>query len=43
MKRTILITGATAGIGKACAEIFAAHGDGLILTGRRAERLESLA
>ncbi|MFK7924130.1 MAG: SDR family NAD(P)-dependent oxidoreductase [Bacteroidia bacterium] len=43
MKRTVLITGATAGIGKACAEIFAAHGDRLILTGRRAERLESLA
>ncbi|MEM6348550.1 MAG: SDR family NAD(P)-dependent oxidoreductase [Bacteroidota bacterium] len=43
MKRTVLITGATAGIGKACAEIFAAHGDRLILTGRRAERLASLA
>lgn len=39
---TILITGATSGIGKACAEAFASPGQKLILTGRRADRLESL-
>lgn len=43
MNRTILITGATAGIGEACAIAFAEAGDRLILTGRRAERLEALA
>lgn len=42
MKRIILITGATSGIGKACAKIFAANGDNLIITGRRKERLEGL-
>lgn len=38
----VLITGATAGIGKSTAEIFAKNGHELILTGRRKERLESL-
>jgi NADP-dependent 3-hydroxy acid dehydrogenase YdfG len=42
MAKTILITGATSGFGKACAEYFAAQGWQLILTGRRAERLEQL-
>lgn len=42
MKKTILITGATAGIGKATAKIYAKNGWNLILTGRRAERLEEL-
>ncbi len=37
-----LITGATSGIGKACAEILASNGYKLILVGRRTERLESL-
>lgn len=37
-----LITGATAGIGKATAQEFAAHGYNLILTGRRQERLLEL-
>lgn len=39
MKKTVLITGATAGIGKACAEKFAAGNFDLIITGRREERL----
>jgi NADP-dependent 3-hydroxy acid dehydrogenase YdfG len=40
--RTILITGATSGFGAACAKRFAAEGWQLILTGRRAARLEQL-
>ncbi len=40
MKRTVCITGATSGIGKACAYLFASKGNNLILTGRRKERLE---
>lgn len=43
MSKTILITGATAGIGAATAELFAKAGHRLILTGRRAERLTELA
>ena len=39
----ILITGATSGFGKAMAEKFAAEGHNLIITGRRADRLETLA
>ncbi|MDP4185204.1 MAG: SDR family oxidoreductase [Bacteroidota bacterium] len=42
MEKTVLITGATAGIGQACAKIFAENKYKLILTGRRSERLESL-
>lgn len=42
MKKTIFITGATSGIGEACARLFAASGHRLILLGRRAERLEQL-
>ena len=42
MSRTIFITGATSGIGKACAEIFAKNGDRLIVNGRRREKLEQL-
>lgn len=38
----ILITGASAGFGKACAEKFAQGGYDLIITGRRKERLETL-
>ena len=34
MKKTVLITGATSGIGLGCARKFAANGDRLILTGR---------
>lgn len=40
--KTVFITGATAGFGEACAEIFAKHGYRLILNGRRAERLQAL-
>ena len=43
MKKIILITGATAGFGEACAKVFAAEGHSLILTGRRTERLAKLA
>ena len=39
MNKTVLITGATSGIGKACAEKFAAAGFNVIITGRRNERL----
>lgn len=37
-----LITGATAGIGRATAELFAESGANLVITGRRQERLVSL-
>ncbi len=37
--KLVLITGATSGIGRATAEIFARNGYRLILTGRRVERL----
>lgn len=36
----VLITGATSGFGEACAKKFAANGYDLIITGRRAERLQ---
>lgn len=37
-----LITGATAGFGEACAERFAKEGYHLVITGRRAERLQEV-
>ena len=43
MNKTVLITGATSGIGLACAQKFAANGDKLILTGRNAQRLSEIS
>ena len=42
MQKTVLITGATSGIGLGCARKFAENGDRLILTGRNAEKLEAI-
>ncbi len=42
MSKIVLITGATAGIGQACAGLFAAQKYNLILTGRREDRLTEL-
>lgn len=41
--RTVLITGATAGIGASCARAFAKQGARIVATGRRVERLDALA
>jgi len=43
MNRTILITGATSGFGKAIAEKFASEKWNCIITGRRKEKLDELA
>ncbi len=42
MKKTAFITGATSGIGKSTAILFALKGINLVLCGRREERLEAL-
>ena len=42
MNKTVLITGATSGIGLGCARKFADNGDKLILTGRNEHRLAEI-
>ena len=42
MSKIVCVTGATSGIGRATAEIFAKNGYNLILTGRRKELLEKI-
>ena len=42
MNKTVLITGATSGIGLGCARKFAQNGDRLILTGRNEQRLKEI-
>ncbi|CAG1001006.1 SDR family oxidoreductase [Geobacter sp.] len=42
MNRTVFITGASAGFGAACARLYAAQGDRLVLAARREEPLQAL-
>lgn len=41
--KVAVITGASAGIGQACAEIYAEHGFSLVIGARRSDKLEALA
>lgn len=43
MGKIVFITGATSGFGKAAAKLFAKNGNHLIITGRRADRLEKFS
>ena len=40
--KTVLITGASSGIGKACAEIYAKNGANIVITARRKDRLATV-
>ena len=40
--KTVFISGATSGIGEACAQVFAFNGYQIIISGRRKERLQNL-
>ncbi len=42
MNKTVMVTGATAGFGRATAQIFSKNGFNVIITGRRKERLDEL-
>lgn len=42
MKKTIVVTGATDGIGRVCAHTFAKNQEELILVGRNADKLAAL-
>ena len=42
MNKIIMVTGATAGFGKAISMLFAKHGYNIIISGRRKERLDAL-
>lgn len=41
-RKTVIVTGATSGIGKACALRFARGGYNIVITGRNADKLETL-
>ena len=41
-KKIVMVTGATSGIGEACARKFARGGYNVIITGRRKEKLDTL-
>lgn len=43
LQKTVLISGATSGIGRATAELFAKNGYKVIATGRRTDRLDALS
>ena len=40
--KVVIITGATSGIGKGCAEVFGNEGAKLVITGRDQERMDSI-